>query len=134
MLSWSLLPLQAVEDGVDILSLSVGPSSVPPGPSAFLNVLEMELLFATKAGVVVIQAAGNGGPSSSSILSFSPWITTVAASIIDRKYNNSIVLGSGHSLSGMGLARKYDSENLSSTYLLVVLARVLHFFNYFFYI
>ncbi|XP_019105054.2 subtilisin-like protease SBT2.5 [Beta vulgaris subsp. vulgaris] len=95
---------QAVEDGVDILSLSVGPSSVPPGPSAFLNVLEMELLFATKAGVVVIQAAGNGGPSSSSILSFSPWITTVAASIIDRKYNNSIVLGSGHSLSGMGLA------------------------------
>ncbi|CAO2819432.1 unnamed protein product [Amaranthus hypochondriacus] len=95
---------QAVEDGVDILSLSVGPSSVPPGPSAFLNVLEMELLFATKAGVVVIQAAGNGGPSSSSILSFSPWITTVAASITDRKYNNTIVLGDGHNLSGMGLA------------------------------
>lgn len=66
----------------------------------------MELLFATKAGVVVIQAAGNGGPSSSSILSFSPWITTVAASITDRKYNNTIVLGDGHNLSGMGLARK----------------------------
>ena len=95
-----------MEDGVDILSLSIGPSSVPPGPSAFLNVLEMELLFATKAGVVVIQAAGNGGPSSSSILSFSPWITTVAASIIDRKYNGSIMLGNGQRLSGMGLARK----------------------------
>ncbi|CAN1174740.1 Subtilisin-like protease SBT2.6 [Linum perenne] len=95
---------QAVEDGVDILSLSIGPSSVPPGPSAFLNVLEMELLFATKAGIFVVQAAGNGGPSSSSILSFSPWITTVAASITDRRYNNTIILGNGLSFSGTGLA------------------------------
>ncbi|XP_074264740.1 subtilisin-like protease SBT2.6 isoform X1 [Silene latifolia] len=103
---------QAVEDGVDILSLSIGPSSVPPGPSAFLNVLEMELLFATKAGVVVIQAAGNGGPLSSSILSFSPWITTVAASITDRKYNSSIILANGQSLSGMGLAPPTPGEGL----------------------
>ncbi|KAL9242756.1 hypothetical protein vseg_016725 [Gypsophila vaccaria] len=103
---------QAVEDGVNILSLSIGPSSVPPGPSAFLNVLEMELLFATKAGVVVIQAAGNGGPLSSSILSFSPWITTVAASIIDRKYNSSIILANGQSLSGMGLAPATPGEGL----------------------
>ncbi|CAN1333844.1 Subtilisin-like protease SBT2.5 [Linum perenne] len=95
---------QAVEDGVDILSLSIGPSTVPPGPSAFLSVLEMELLLATKAGVFVVQAAGNGGPASSSILSFSPWITTVAASITDRRYNNTIVLGSGLRFSGTGLA------------------------------
>lgn len=95
---------QAVEDGVDILSLSVGPSSVPPGPASFLNVLEMELLFATRAGVLVVQAAGNTGPSSSSILSFSPWITTVAASITDRKYNNTISLGNGQSFPGTGLA------------------------------
>ncbi|GMH28827.1 hypothetical protein Nepgr_030670 [Nepenthes gracilis] len=95
---------QAVEDGVDVLSLSVGPSTVPPGPASFLNVLEMQLLFATRAGVVVIQAAGNGGPSSSSILSFSPWITSVAASVTDRKYNGSITLGNGQSFSGMGLA------------------------------
>ncbi|KAK9144712.1 hypothetical protein Sjap_004615 [Stephania japonica] len=95
---------QAVEDGVDIISLSIGPSSVPPGASAFLNVLEMELLFATRAGVLVIQAAGNGGPTSSSILSFSPWITSVAASITDRRYNTSIILGNGQSFSGAGLA------------------------------
>ncbi|KAL5748377.1 hypothetical protein ACOSP7_025414 [Xanthoceras sorbifolium] len=95
---------QAVEDGVDIISLSVGPSAVPSGPSAFLNLLEMELLFATRAGVLVIQAAGNGGPSSSSILSFSPWITSIAASVTDRKYNNTIKLGNGQSFSGTGLA------------------------------
>ncbi|XP_058009473.1 subtilisin-like protease SBT2.6 isoform X1 [Hevea brasiliensis] len=101
---------QAVEDGVDILSLSIGPSSVPPGPSAFLNVLEMELLFATKAGILVVQAAGNGGPSSSSVLSFSPWITSVAASITDRKYNNTIILGNGQSFSGTGLAPSTAGE------------------------
>lgn len=90
---------------MDILSLSVGPANVPSGPSAFLNVLEMQLLFATRAGVLVVQAAGNGGPSSTSILSFSPWITSVAASTTDRRYNNSIVLGNGQSFSGSGLSR-----------------------------
>ncbi|KAK1306307.1 hypothetical protein QJS10_CPA10g01017 [Acorus calamus] len=95
---------QAVEDGVDILSLSIGPATVPAGPSAFLNVLDIELLFAVKAGVLVIQAVGNGGPSSSSVLSFSPWIVSVAAADTDRKYNNSIELGNGRILPGSGLA------------------------------
>ncbi|GAB4857707.1 hypothetical protein Ancab_015613 [Ancistrocladus abbreviatus] len=103
---------QAVEDGVDILSLSVGPSTVPPGPASFLNVLEMQLLFATRAGVVVIQAAGNGGPSASSILSFSPWITSVAASVTDRKYNGTLILGNGQSYSGMGLAPPTPGDTL----------------------
>ncbi|XP_057773847.1 subtilisin-like protease SBT2.5 [Salvia miltiorrhiza] len=95
---------QAVEDGVDILSLSIGPAGVPSGASAFLNLLELELLLATKAGVLVVQAVGNRGPSSSSILSFSPWIASVAASITDRKYNNSLFLGNGQRYTGMGLA------------------------------
>ncbi|XP_038971925.1 subtilisin-like protease SBT2.5 [Phoenix dactylifera] len=106
---------KAVEDGVDILSLSIGPSAVPPGPAAFLNILEVELLFATKAGVSVIQAGGNGGPASSSILSFSPWVTSIAASTTDRKYNNSIILGTRQSLPGSGLSRK-PSSNLNNTF------------------
>lgn len=102
-----------MEDGVDILSLSIGPSAIPPGPAAFLNILEVELLFATKAGVSVIQAVGNAGPASSSILSFSPWVTSVAASTTDRKYNNSIILGTGQSLPGTGLSRN-PSSNLDT--------------------
>ncbi|GAV92224.1 Peptidase_S8 domain-containing protein/Inhibitor_I9 domain-containing protein [Cephalotus follicularis] len=94
---------QAVEDGVDILSLSIGPSTVPSGPS-FLDVLEMALLFATKAGVLVVQSAGNRGPSSSSILSFSPWITSVAASVTDRHYINIIRLNNGQRFYGIGLS------------------------------
>ncbi|KAI8532281.1 hypothetical protein RHMOL_Rhmol11G0201400 [Rhododendron molle] len=103
---------QAVEDGVDILSLSIGPANVPSGPSAFLSVLETVLLFATRAGVLVIQAAGNGGPTSSSILSFSPWITSVASSITDRKYRSSIKLGNGQLFTGTGLSPPTAGEEL----------------------
>ncbi|XP_020093709.1 subtilisin-like protease SBT2.5 [Ananas comosus] len=95
---------KAVEDGVDILNLSIGPSSVPHGAASFLDILEVELLLATKAGVSVIQAVGNGGPDFSSVLSFSPWIMSVAASITDRKYNNSIALANGQVLYGIGLS------------------------------
>lgn len=96
-----------MEDGVDIINLSVGPSTIPSGSTAFLNLLELELLFAVKAGVFVAQAAGNGGPYSTSILSFSPWITSIAACVTDRKYINTISLGNGQSFSGTGLARKF---------------------------
>uniref|UniRef100_N1R005 Subtilisin-like protease n=1 Tax=Aegilops tauschii TaxID=37682 RepID=N1R005_AEGTA len=95
---------QAVEDGVDVISLSMAPSSVSPGPAAFLNLLETQLLLATKAGVSVVQAVGNGGPDASSVVSFSPWITSVAASTTDRKYNKTIVAGNGQIFSCGGLS------------------------------
>lgn len=100
--------LQAVQDGVDIISLSLGPTSAPTGVSTFLNVFDVELLFAVKAGVFVAQAAGNSGPAQTSILSFSPWITSVAASITDRTYTNSLRLGNNESFLGVGLSRKYN--------------------------
>ncbi|XP_047064047.1 subtilisin-like protease SBT2.5 [Lolium rigidum] len=103
---------QAVEDGVDVISLSMAPTSVSSGPASFLNLLETQLLLATKAGVSVIQAAGNGGPDVSSIVSFSPWITSVAASTTDRKYNKSIITGSGLALSCGGLSPPTPGETM----------------------
>ncbi|KAJ4746492.1 Subtilisin-like protease SBT2.5 [Rhynchospora pubera] len=105
---------KAVEDGVDIISMSIGPSSVPPGPSSFLSILEIELLFATKAGVSVIQAVGNSGPDPNSILSFSPWITSVAASGTDRMYKNSIILGNGRVLSGIGISKPTAERQIAT--------------------
>ncbi|KAH0941060.1 hypothetical protein HID58_000697 [Brassica napus] len=50
----------AVHDGVDILSLSVGPNSPPATTkTTFLNPFDATLLGAVKAGVFVAQAAGN---------------------------------------------------------------------------
>ncbi|GAB2218285.1 hypothetical protein Drorol1_Dr00001505 [Drosera rotundifolia] len=96
---------QAVQDGVDIINLSVGPNSPPAETKAtFLNPFDASLLSAVKAGVFVAQAAGNGGPFPKTMLSYSPWITSVAAAVDDRKYKNHLVLGNGKILPGIGLS------------------------------
>ncbi|WZY68576.1 subtilisin-like protease SBT2.6 [Brassica napus] len=95
----------AVHDGVDILSLSVGPNSPPATTkTTFLNPFDATLLGAVKAGVFVAQAAGNGGPFPKTLVSYSPWITTVAAAIDDRRYKNHLTLGNGKMLAGIGLS------------------------------
>ncbi|RZC04781.1 Subtilisin-like protease SBT2.4 isoform B [Glycine soja] len=95
---------QAVLDGVDILSLSVGPNEPPESTVTFLSMFDISLLFARKAGVFVVQAAGNKGPASSSVVSFSPWSVGVAACTTDRRYPASLLLGNGSVLNGAGLS------------------------------
>ncbi|AQK66760.1 Subtilisin-like protease SBT2.6 [Zea mays] len=96
---------QAVQDGVDILNLSVGPNSPPTATrTTFLNPFDAALLSAVKAGVFVAQAAGNGGPFPKTLVSFSPWITTVAAGVDDRRYKNHLTLGNGKLISGLGVS------------------------------
>jgi hypothetical protein len=53
-----------------------------------------------------VQAAGNTGPSSMSMSSFSPWIFTIGATSHDRLYTNSLSLGNNVTVLGVGLARK----------------------------
>ncbi|KAI8535354.1 hypothetical protein RHMOL_Rhmol10G0167800 [Rhododendron molle] len=95
---------QAAQDGADIISLSITPNRRPPGIATFFNPIDMALLSAVKAGIFVVQAAGNTGPSAKSMSSFSPWIFTVGAASHDRIYSNSIVLGNNLTISGVGLA------------------------------
>ncbi|CAM6049035.1 unnamed protein product [Sphagnum compactum] len=96
---------QAVADGVNILSLSLGPNSPPGGSiSTFFNVLDVALLNAVKANIVVVQAAGNGGPYEQTVTSFSPWIISVGAGVDDRSYPNTITLGNRTVLPGTLLA------------------------------
>ncbi|KAK4760169.1 hypothetical protein SAY87_023300 [Trapa incisa] len=114
---------QAVHDGVDILNLSVGPNSPPANTrTTFLNPFDATLLAAVKAGVFVAQAAGNGGPFPKSLLSYSPWITSVAAAIDDRRYKNHLILGNGKILAGLGLS---PSTLPNQTYTLVAANDVL---------
>lgn len=108
---------QAVHDGVDILNLSVGPNSPPAATkTTFLNPFDVALLSAVKAGIFVAQAAGNGGPFPKTVLSYSPWITSVAAAIDDRRYKNHLFLGNGKILSGIGLS---PATHPNKTYALV---------------
>ncbi|CAL5333421.1 unnamed protein product [Camellia sinensis] len=95
----------AVYDGVDILNLSLGPNSPPATTkTTFLNPFDAALLSAVKAGVFVAQAAGNGGPFPKTVVSYSPWITSVAAAIDDRRYKNHLTLGNGKILPGIMLS------------------------------
>ncbi|XP_042477938.1 subtilisin-like protease SBT2.4 isoform X2 [Macadamia integrifolia] len=95
---------QAVLDQVDIISLSIGPNSPPEDKPIFLNVFDISMLFAQRAGVFVVQAAGNQGPTPSSIESYSPWVVGVAACNIDRSFPGKIVLGDGQNINGVGLS------------------------------
>ncbi|KAM7477767.1 hypothetical protein LguiA_025980 [Lonicera macranthoides] len=96
---------QAVHDGVDILNLSVGPNSPPATTrTTFLNPFDATLLSAVKAGVFVAQAAGNGGPFPKTLVSYSPWIASVAAAVDDRRYKNHLTLGNLKILPGLGLS------------------------------
>ncbi|KAG9140883.1 hypothetical protein Leryth_010406 [Lithospermum erythrorhizon] len=97
---------QAVEDGVDILNLSVGPDSPPAATKStfLLNHRLMLSLLAARSWSFVVQAAGNGGPSPKTVLSYSPWITSVAAAVDDRRYKNHLTIGNGNILPGIGLS------------------------------
>lgn len=87
--------------------MSITPNRRPSGIATFFNPIDMALLAAVKAGIFVVQAAGNTGPSPMSMSSFSPWIFTVGAASHDRLYSNSIALGNNVTISGVGLARKF---------------------------
>ncbi|XP_028774151.1 subtilisin-like protease SBT2.5 [Neltuma alba] len=114
---------QAVHDGVDILSLSVGPNSPPATTkTTYLNPFDATLLGAVKAGVFVAQAAGNGGPFPKTLVSYSPWIASVAAAVDDRRYKNHLTLGNGKMLAGIGLS---PSTHPNQTYKLVAANDVL---------
>lgn len=89
---------------MDILALSVGPDKPPETIPTVLGVFDVVLLFARRAGVLVVQAAGNRGPYPSTVISFSPWVVGVAASSTDRIYPGSLLLGNGITVPGVGLS------------------------------
>ncbi|XP_059298650.1 subtilisin-like protease SBT2.4 [Lycium ferocissimum] len=103
---------QAVLDGVDILSLSVGPDEPPEGTLTFLSLFEIFMLAAHKAGTFIVQAAGNEGPSPYSIISYSPWAVGVAACDTDRTYSATLILGNGLKIGGVGLSGPTSGDGM----------------------
>ncbi|KAF0908847.1 hypothetical protein E2562_028731 [Oryza meyeriana var. granulata] len=55
---------------------------------------------AMKRGVVTSTAAGNSGPSAGRVTNVAPWLLSVAASSIDRRFVDKIVLGNGKTIVG----------------------------------
>ncbi|XP_026460996.1 subtilisin-like protease SBT4.6 [Papaver somniferum] len=90
----------AISDGVDILSVSLGgtePASFETDPVAIGS------FHAMKKGVLTSHSAGNSGPQSQTVSSNAPWLLTVAASSTDRRVIDKIVLGNGKTIQGLGV-------------------------------
>lgn len=113
-----MLNVQAIRDGVDVLTLSVGPDEPPEDRVTFLSMFDVFMLYARRAGVFVVQAAGNRGPDPSSVVSYSPWAVGVASSGTDRIYPSSIALGNGERIEGVGLSGTYTNISASRSCLL----------------
>ncbi|CAA6672402.1 unnamed protein product [Spirodela intermedia] len=79
----------AIHDGVDVLSISLGGN-----PSDYaVDALAIGSFHAVKNGITVACSGGNSGPASGSISNVAPWIFTIAASTMDRKFPSAAVLG-----------------------------------------
>ncbi|GMI78097.1 hypothetical protein like AT3G46850 [Hibiscus trionum] len=88
----------AIADGVDVLTVSLGPSSAS---EFYTDSVAIGAFHAAEKGILVMQAAGNSGTSGpQTVASVAPWILTVAASTTDRLFIDKVLLGNGKTLTG----------------------------------
>ncbi|KAL0442584.1 UNVERIFIED_CONTAM: Subtilisin-like protease SBT5.6 [Sesamum latifolium] len=87
----------AIADGVDVLSISIG-TRVPAAYDE--DGIAIGALHAIKKNIVVACSAGNSGPAPSTLSNPAPWIITIGASSVDRKFSAPVVLGNGIKLIG----------------------------------
>jgi len=104
---------KAIDDGVDVLSLSLGGGAFPLSRDP----IAVGALAATRRGIVVACSAGNSGPSLSSLVNTAPWVITVGAGTLDRNFPAYAELGNGETHAGMSL---YSGDGLGDEKLPVV--------------
>ncbi|XP_068645286.1 subtilisin-like protease SBT4.14 [Aristolochia californica] len=101
----------AIHDGVDVLSISLGaryeghPNTI--GAEKLGDVLSDPIAIgafhAMKKGIFVSCSAGNSGPSLQTVTNSAPWIMTVAASSIGREFRTKVEIGSGKKFNGFSI-------------------------------
>ncbi|EPS60118.1 hypothetical protein M569_14685, partial [Genlisea aurea] len=91
----------AIADGVDVLSLSLG--SGPGAPRFDVDPISIGAYHAAENGILVVCSAGNYGPSAETVVNAAPWILTVAATTIDRDLEADILLGESRIVKGGGI-------------------------------
>lgn len=92
----------AVNDGVDVISISIGGGDGISSPY-YLDPIAIGSYGAVSRGVVVSSSAGNDGPNLMSVTNLAPWVVTVGAGTIDRNFPANVILGNGRRLSGVSL-------------------------------
>ena len=99
----------AIADGVDIISGSLGGSSVK---DYFNDSIAIGSFHAMKKGILTTLAVGNNGPEFTTIVNFSPWSLSVAASTTDRKFETKVKLGDGREFNVRKLIKFFSRKKI----------------------
>ncbi|KAL6212763.1 hypothetical protein ACLB2K_017981 [Fragaria x ananassa] len=91
----------AISDGVDVLSVSLGSTSCQPDLSS--DPIAMGAFHAVERGIIVVSSAGNDGPNRETVANFAPWLLIVSASTIDRNFQSNVILGGNKVIQGEGI-------------------------------
>ncbi|XP_054789719.1 subtilisin-like protease Glyma18g48580 [Prosopis cineraria] len=102
----------AIDDGVNVLSVSIGRSAVPDINDMLTNGISIGSFHAVSRGIIVVASAGNDGPELQTVSNVAPWIFTVASGSIDRDFTDNITLGNGQRIKGTSLATNSTSQKL----------------------
>ncbi|CAM0943717.1 unnamed protein product [Alopecurus aequalis] len=100
---------EAIADGVDVISVSLG--AVGNAPNFYADNTAIGAFRAVSKGIVVSASAGNSGPDASTAVNVAPWFLTVGASTINRQFPADVVLGNNETFTGTSL---YAGEPLGA--------------------
>ncbi|CAN0864086.1 Subtilisin-like protease SBT1.9 [Linum grandiflorum] len=100
---------QAIRDGVDVLSISLGFYS----DDAFFeyDAIASATFTAVERGIFVAASAGNAGSVYNTVINAAPWLTTVGAGTVDRKFGGVLTLGNGEKIQFASLYPGNFSSN-----------------------
>lgn len=103
----------AINDGADVISVSFGQDAPLADASTFLQepVTLGSLHASVHGGAAVVCSAGNSGPYDDTVVNAAPWVTTVAASTVDRDFPNDVTLGNSARMKGMSLESSTLHDN-----------------------
>ncbi|GLT43936.1 hypothetical protein SLA2020_178580 [Shorea laevis] len=94
---------QAIKDGVDVVSISIGGQASP----YFEDPIAHAAFTGIQRGIFFSLSAGNEGPRT--VGNTAPWLMTVAASYTDRSFPTIVKLGNGQIFEGISL---YSGKSL----------------------
>ncbi|XWS12444.1 hypothetical protein CRYUN_Cryun37aG0089400 [Craigia yunnanensis] len=90
----------AIADGVDILSVSIGTREPLPYHH---DIIGLGALHAAKRNILVVCSAGNTGPAPGTLSNPAPWVITIGASSLDRAFSAPVILGNGLKIIGQSV-------------------------------
>ncbi|CAK8538233.1 unnamed protein product [Lathyrus sativus] len=100
---------EAIADGVDVISVSIGSNQVVVVPY-FQHSIDIGSFHAMKRGIFTSNSANNLGPNLFTMTNFAPWLLSVAASTFGRKFVTNVQLGNGAIYEGSTI-NTFDLKN-----------------------